>query len=191
MNIIKYSYILSRAVYIDAADGPLTLNFRMPNNLSMRMWEMSVIQLPFEQRAPAGCMQYFRSPRGTLKTLNYAPNGRYLADQDYLLCVRQESGMCSVAYTPCTNDSFRVGQRRQQLGNNGNNTSTAALMTDGEGSGTGPVMASPLTGQRCDDRVLIPCDFEEFITVCIFLFLSLVDKILNDMNHHLLFFFCF
>ncbi|KAF7995730.1 hypothetical protein HCN44_006837 [Aphidius gifuensis] len=143
-------------IYLDVADGPVTLDFILPSTLQSRMWEMSIVQLPFEQRAPAGCLQYFDSTRGLLKTLNFLPNGRYLANQDYLLCVRQEKGMCSIAYTPCTNDSFRIGPMRYSV-------NQTIDMNDAESSGTGN--NDPTTSiRRCNDRVLIPCDFEEFIT---------------------------
>lgn len=32
-----------------------------------------------------------------------------MANQDYRACVRQESGMCSIAYEPCDEQSFRIG----------------------------------------------------------------------------------
>lgn len=126
------------------------------------MWEMRVTQVGFEQRAPAGCLQYHDTPSGTLRTLNYLQNGRYLAEQDHLLCVRQERGMCSIAYTPCSPDSFRIGPPRI----NNFSTNMGGLedqAVNGEGSGTGPILYG--TASRCRDRVLIPCDFEEFITV--------------------------
>lgn len=161
------------------------------------MWEMRVVQLGFEQRAPIGCLQYFRSLNGTLRTFNYLPNGRYLAEHDYLLCVRQERDMCGIAYQPCTRDSFRIGPNRSQdTSNTTNNTVPAMIATNGgnasavnlnvapanssgtdvvEGSGAGSpeqemvftssVNSVPLVGRRCRDRLLIPCDFEEFITV--------------------------
>lgn len=166
------------------------------------MWEMRVMQLGFEQRAPVGCLQYFRSPNGTLKTFNYLPNGRYLAEHDYLLCVRQDKDMCGIAYQPCTRDSFRIGPGRIQGASNaindvistttattngGNavnlnasiaasaNNSDASDVVEGSGAGSPPVeqemiftsstsSMSPF-GRRCRDRILIPCDFEEFITV--------------------------
>ena len=135
-------------------EGTMSIDFRLPRGLQSRMWEMRIVQLPFAQRAPAGCLQYFQSSNGTLKTLNYLPNGRFLASQDYLICVKQNSGMCSISYMPCTSDSFRIGPSRfERNGTSGN--------TELEGSGSGP---EP-TLQRCRDRVLIPCDFEEFITV--------------------------
>ncbi|XP_012273846.1 uncharacterized protein LOC105696178 [Orussus abietinus] len=144
-------------VYMDIAEGETILDFRLPSTLQSRMWEMSIVQLPFEQRAPAGCLQYFEMPRGTIRTLNYLPNGRYLAGQDHLICVRQEQGMCSISYAPCTPNSFRIGPSRN-MGSSGSDSMEV------EGSGTGPMESGQNSGSRCRDRVLIPCDFEEFIT---------------------------
>lgn len=186
-------------VYVDVGEGnePITLNFRLPSGLQSRMWEMRMVQLGFEQRAPVGCLQYFRSPNGTLRTFNYLPNGRYLAERDYLLCVRQEKDMCGIAYQPCTPDSFRIGPNRaQNMFNTTNNMVPATIATNGgnasainpnvvptnssatdviEGSGAGlpeqemvftsSTNSMPFLGKLCRDRVLIPCDFEEFITV--------------------------
>ena len=137
-------------------DGVMSIDFRLPKGMQSRMWEMRIVQLPFEQRAPAGCLQYFQTPNGTLKTLNYLPNGRFLASQDYLICVKQITGMCSISYAPCTSDSFRIGPPRFESNSTSGNT-------EAEGSGSGPEQ----TTRRCRDRVLIPCDFEEFITVFI------------------------
>ncbi|XP_072751590.1 uncharacterized protein [Anoplolepis gracilipes] len=187
-------------VYVDASEGnePITLNFRLPSSLQSRMWEMRVVQLGFEQRAPVGCLQYFRSLNGTLRTFNYLPNGRYLARHDHLLCVRQERDMCGIAYQPCARDSFRIGPGRSNATSNVNaasatsngNASTSAIaggnlnsiannsnladVVEGSGAGspeqqemvltTGTNSASSPFGGRCRDRILIPCDFEEFIT---------------------------
>ncbi|EZA53674.1 hypothetical protein DMN91_007914 [Ooceraea biroi] len=195
-------------VYVDLSEGnePVTLNFRLPSGLQSRMWEMRVMQLGFEQRAPVGCLQYFRSPNGTLKTFNYLPNGRYLAGHDYLLCVRQERDMCGIVYQPCTRDSFRIGPGEFQDASNvisdvtsttastnvgnasavsltgtsgsANNSDTSSDVLEGSGAGM-PDAGSPieqemvfapstrstfLLERRCRDRILIPCDFEEFIT---------------------------
>ncbi|XP_066588405.1 uncharacterized protein [Prorops nasuta] len=185
-------------VDVDEGDDAVTLDFRLAGGLQSRMWEMRVVQLGFEDRAPAGCLQYFRSANGTLRTLNYLPNGRYLAGQDYLLCVRQEKGMCGISYEACTNESFRIGSERffgdGPAGNtsmtltSGSNGQGPVTGTNGggsqadvgiEGSGAAPVDAQvasaastpgnsvasgPETARACRDRVLIPCDFEEFIT---------------------------
>lgn len=193
---------------MDEDDQPLTLHFRLPGGLQSRMWEMRIVQLDFEQRAPTGCLQYFEGNNGTLKSLNFLSNGRFLANQDYLLCIRQERGMCGISYAPCSPDSFRIGPSRMQSANytsnsnasvadqahttnlttRNNSTDTVGSMnaTDIEGSGSNsmddlltsmntsnpmeqeadPSGGSSVYGQeRCRDRVLIPCDFEEFITV--------------------------
>ncbi|KAI4499385.1 hypothetical protein M0802_005645 [Mischocyttarus mexicanus] len=195
---ISFSLSFTWPVYLDVneADEPVTLDFKLPNGLHSRMWEMRVIQLGFEDRAPAGCLQYYSSPNGTLRTLNYLPNGRFLANQDYLLCVRQEREMCGISYSPCSKDSFRIGtptrlQSRQivtsskvivlgknspsnnltNVSYNDNGNSTGTVQTDllTEGSGSGPdeeetVTTTTVINRRCRDKVLIPCDFEEFIT---------------------------
>lgn len=157
---------------MDIAESGSIIEFQLPSDLQSRMWEMRVIQLPFEQRAPAGCLQFFDSPRGNLKTLNYLPNGRYLANQDYLLCVRQERGMCSISYSPCTSDSFRIGPSRFVAGvGNGTRPSTSSPangdVVEGSGTADTSMTSVPISSRRCSDRVLIPCDFEEFITVII------------------------
>lgn len=54
--------------------------------------------------------------QGTIQTMNYAANGRHLADQNYRACVRQEQGMCSIAYEPCHEGSFRIGQPQTTMG---------------------------------------------------------------------------
>ncbi|XP_032676172.1 uncharacterized protein LOC116846462 isoform X1 [Odontomachus brunneus] len=186
-------------VYVDVSEGnePITLNFRLPSGLQSRMWEMRVLQLGFEQRAPVGCLQYFRAPNGTLRTFNYLPNGRYLAEHDYLLCVRQERDMCGIAYQPCTRDSFRVGPSRSpeisnataiantsgdasaatpvnpNVASGSANNSDVDVVVAAEGSGAGSPeqeivflsgTSPPPFSRRCRDRILIPCDFEEFIT---------------------------
>ncbi|KAK9308041.1 hypothetical protein QLX08_001775 [Tetragonisca angustula] len=188
-------------LYIDLDDDEqsLTLDLRLLGSLQPRMWEMRIVQLGFDQRAPTGCLQYFRGSNGTLKSLNFLSNGRFLANQDYLLCVRQERGMCGISYAPCSPDSFRIGVRRTQLANsttpNANSNSTVRDTNDTgsspngtnveiEGSGSNPMdeagssmntsspteqEVGPSNGavygqERCRDRVLIPCDFEEFIT---------------------------
>ncbi|XP_014222809.1 uncharacterized protein LOC106649735 [Trichogramma pretiosum] len=162
-------------IYVDIGEEPVTINFRLPGSMTSRMWEMSVQQLGFEQRAPAGCLQYARSVNGTLRTLNYLPNGRYLANYDYLICIRQEYGMCSIAYEPCGRDSFRIGSSRRLR----NATTLQQITTeapsifdfDYEGSGASAEQQFSAVGssdgsatKKCRDRILIPCDFEEFIT---------------------------
>uniref|UniRef100_A0A182NFC9 CUB domain-containing protein n=1 Tax=Anopheles dirus TaxID=7168 RepID=A0A182NFC9_9DIPT len=86
----------------------LEMNFAS-RSFAQRLWEIRVSQIPFSQRSPSGCMQYYTGSEGLIQTFNFAENGRYLANQNYRACIRQEKGMCSVAYEPCDDQSFRIG----------------------------------------------------------------------------------
>ncbi|EDW54087.1 uncharacterized protein LOC6613188 [Drosophila sechellia] len=122
---------------VDASTGPsnstptgdrfidisLSLSSRL---LPLRIWEMSVVQIPFSQRAPAGCLQYHTGTEGIMQTFNFAENGRHLANQNYRICVRQELDMCSIMYQPCDEQSFRIGGR---MASRGGGTSEAAATT--------------------------------------------------------------
>uniref|UniRef100_A0A1I8PE50 CUB domain-containing protein n=1 Tax=Stomoxys calcitrans TaxID=35570 RepID=A0A1I8PE50_STOCA len=77
--------------------------------LPTRLWEIRIAQIPFSQRAPAGCLQYFTGTEGVFQTFNFADNGRHLANQNYRICMRQEMEMCSIVYQPCDEQSFRIG----------------------------------------------------------------------------------
>lgn len=91
------------------ADG-VDLTFNMSNKLfERRLWEIRVTQMSFSQKAPTGCLQYYSGLSGIIQTFNFAENGRHLANQDYRACVRQETGMCSIAYEPCDDQSFKIG----------------------------------------------------------------------------------
>lgn len=46
---------------------------------------------------------------GVIQTMNFADNGRHLANQDYNICMRQEVDMCSITYQPCYENSFKIG----------------------------------------------------------------------------------
>lgn len=82
--------------------------------------------------------------------MNFADNGRHLANQDYNICIRQEEGKCSISYEPCHENAFRISP----------NTDNAGLDDDiGSGDGEGRQM------QVCNDRITLPCDSEELIMV--------------------------
>ncbi|XP_030383784.1 uncharacterized protein LOC115631218 [Scaptodrosophila lebanonensis] len=93
-----------------AADQLIDINLNFSNRfLPIRLWEIRVAQIPFSQRAPAGCLQYHTGVEGIMQTFNFADNGRHLANQHYRICVRQETDMCSIMYQPCDEQSFRIG----------------------------------------------------------------------------------
>ncbi|KAL5279938.1 hypothetical protein ACFFRR_004140 [Megaselia abdita] len=91
----------------------LSLNFSdryLPN----RLWEMRISQIPFSQKAPLDCRQYYTGMEGVVQTFNFADNGRHLANQNYRICIRQETGMCSIVYQPCDERSFAIGRTRRR-----------------------------------------------------------------------------
>ncbi|XP_073961375.1 uncharacterized protein [Choristoneura fumiferana] len=102
----------------EAGDLPSTastrLSVRMRGADMPRLWLLRLAQMPLAHAAPHDCRQYYTANNGTIKTFNYAVNGRYLADQEYKACVRKNKGMCSVRYSPCDNRSFRIGTQGDQ-----------------------------------------------------------------------------
>ncbi|KAG4081138.1 hypothetical protein HA402_011983 [Bradysia odoriphaga] len=124
----------------EVSDIELFMNFT-DRFASTRLWEIRVAQIPFSQRAPSGCLQYFTSPSGIIQTFNFAENGRHLANQNYRACVRQEIGMCSISYEPCTEQSFRIGQRNPA--NTDNMQDTQSVSMDTVGSDVTSMMTEP------------------------------------------------
>lgn len=147
-------------------DG-IELNINMPNKgFVSRLWEIRVSQIPFSQRAPAGCFQYFQGINGIIQTFNFATNGRHLANQNYKSCVRQETGMCSIGYEPCDDQSFRIGQNpstgSQGQGGNGGlfgmdsifGTMQGIFGTGDQGlGGANPVQADGVNGIQADSPI--------------------------------------
>ncbi|XP_019551609.2 uncharacterized protein LOC109421544 [Aedes albopictus] len=102
----------------DDEEIELLMNFS-PRSFTQRLWEIKITQIPFSQRAPSGCMQYYTGLEGVIQTFNFAENGRHLANHNYRACIRQEKGMCSVAYEPCDDQSFRIGNPLSDGGGSG------------------------------------------------------------------------
>ncbi|XP_034667961.1 uncharacterized protein LOC117901360 [Drosophila subobscura] len=124
LNVSSSSNATTGDRFIDIS---LSLSNRL---LPLRIWEMSVVQIPFSQRAPAGCLQYHTGLEGVLQTFNFAENGRHLANQNYRICVRQETDMCSIMYQPCDEQSFRIG------GGGRMSSGTTAFSLNDDGGGT-------------------------------------------------------
>ncbi|GLV34912.1 uncharacterized protein CBL_09392 [Carabus blaptoides fortunei] len=181
-------------VYFDVENvkGPVSISMKLKKRSVSRLWEVRVTQIPFSQRAPSGCLQYHTGKTGVLQTMNFAENGRHLANQDYMICMRQEKGMCSIAYEPCDENSFKIG-----AGNGGSNNGSTG--TGGGVGSMGGTMGSPgmpsimdtmqqiMSGMqpgmnpemveefgsgdgsvesrsdRCSDRIIMPCDSEDVI----------------------------
>lgn len=135
-----------------------------PKKSVFRLWEVRIIQVPFTERAPAGCLQYHTDSSGVIQTMNFAENGRHLAEQEYTICTRQNEGMCSIAYEQCDENSFRIGPNNGGSMSMNNATGAGQEMADdvagsGDGGGEGRSM------DVCSDRITIPCAFEDFMKV--------------------------
>lgn len=63
--------------------------------------------------------------------------------------------MCSIVYEPCDENSFKIGP-----------PGSGQLLNDDEGSGFSSD-TSVGRADECNDRIVMPCDSEEFITVSI------------------------
>lgn len=50
----------------EVSDIELFMNFT-DRFAATRLWEIRVAQIPFSQRAPSGCLQYFTSPNGIIQ----------------------------------------------------------------------------------------------------------------------------
>ncbi|XP_059485302.1 uncharacterized protein LOC132202413 isoform X2 [Neocloeon triangulifer] len=97
--------------YFDVEDDNVDLTIKLARDHINRFWDIRITQIEFQDRAPAGCLQYFTETSGVLQTMNFADNGRHLADQDYNICIKQSDSMCSIMYEPCDQNSFKIGPR--------------------------------------------------------------------------------
>lgn len=55
----------------EVSDIELFMNFT-DRFAATRLWEIRVAQIPFSQRAPLGCLQYFTNPSGIIQVLHIA-----------------------------------------------------------------------------------------------------------------------
>ncbi|XP_057652599.1 uncharacterized protein LOC130891716 [Diorhabda carinulata] len=129
----------------------IKISMKLNRKAVNRLWEVKITQIPFSQRAPAGCLQYFEGSTGVVQTLNFAENGRHLANQDYNICIRQEEEMCGIVYEPCHENAFRISA------NNGND--------DGD-LGSGDFVDSSEGGQMetCEDKITVPCESDDLLS---------------------------
>lgn len=129
----------------------IKISMKLDRKAVTRLWEVRITQIPFSQRAPAGCLQYFEGLTGVVQTMNFAENGRHLANQDYNICIRQEEEMCSIIYEPCHENAFKISS------NNGNDDSDL-------GSGDFVDNSEGRQMEACGDKITVPCDSDELLT---------------------------
>ncbi|KAF7281515.1 hypothetical protein GWI33_004595 [Rhynchophorus ferrugineus] len=149
-------------VYFDVEnlDQNVEITMTLSKKAVTRFWEVIVTQIPFTQRAPPGCLQYHEGDRGLIQTMNFADNGRHLAEQDYTICVRQELNMCSIIYEPCHENAFRIAPNSEI---DDIDLDVEPSLEDGEGSGEIDFEEAARALELCNDKIVLPCDSEELI----------------------------
>lgn len=87
-------------VYVDANTGCNDLVFQLGATgigatVATPSWEIKITQYScsFNNLAPSGCTQYyFGATTNTVQSFNF--NSEHLANQDQVICVRRERGLC-------------------------------------------------------------------------------------------------
>ncbi|CAG0925081.1 unnamed protein product, partial [Notodromas monacha] len=70
-----------------------------------RKWKIEISQIPCgEYVAPSGCLQYFTSLLGSVKSFNF-DGSLHLAHQRYSICVRMEPGFCTIEWSPAMDEN--------------------------------------------------------------------------------------
>ncbi|XP_059097260.1 uncharacterized protein LOC131891648 [Tigriopus californicus] len=111
-------------MYVDMgclASDTASLDFNFDAQTSARMWEIKVTQIPCNTAGhptASGCLQYHVGLTGRLTTFNFIPtNDNHLRNQQYSICIRQESGMCCIQYSECEDaNSFTLDQKNDNKG---------------------------------------------------------------------------
>ena len=98
--------------------GPSQLSIVMDTTTtttSSRTWQMRIYQHECRSQvlAPNGCLQYYQGASGQIQSFNYKvdvqndqPN--HLANLNYAICIRMESGFCGIRYAQVDNFSFTL-----------------------------------------------------------------------------------
>jgi len=107
-----------------------TVNINTAAAIGARMWKILVRQIECNDvnLPPAGCLQYHTGLAGQITSFNgaLAANAQQMiVNQNYLICIKQADGMCSVTYREArvstgaigaTIDSFNVGAEEAAAG---------------------------------------------------------------------------
>ncbi|XP_076359106.1 uncharacterized protein LOC143251747 [Tachypleus tridentatus] len=93
-------------MYIDFPEiDEIPLIFMTSVAENQRLWNIRVTYIKNESplRAPNGCLQYHTGVTGRSSSFNFdgpaSDISRHLANQNYAVCVRQETGYCSIRWT--------------------------------------------------------------------------------------------
>ncbi|XP_018017356.1 uncharacterized protein LOC108673974 isoform X2 [Hyalella azteca] len=96
-------------LYMDVTPTFGSVNIKIDTTSVGKKWNIVVTQIKCDSvnKAPTGCLQYYTSTTGTIKSFNYdtslataAPTATtQLIDQRYKACIKSQAGYCSVAYS--------------------------------------------------------------------------------------------
>ena len=119
-SIFFHFFPLGYHIYLETgrSTSAQTLAFTIASTTGVT-WKIRVSQIecfaPY--KAPSDCYQYFTGVSGNVQTLNFA-GGVVLRNQQYLSCIRQESGYCGIEWKPTqssTTVTFDLGQANAQI----------------------------------------------------------------------------
>lgn len=97
-------------LYLDSARASTaaTITVNVPV-ATTQTWRIKVAHIECNSRfaAPGGCLQWFMGNSGTVTSFNFDGTSTYvtggnLHNQDYAVCFRQETGMCSIQFAQST-----------------------------------------------------------------------------------------
>lgn len=141
--------------------GLINLQFMLRGQFN-RKWNIHVEQLACDSRdlAPPHCLQYYEGTQGTIKSFNYdSHEGRdsspstvegYPNNIDYIVCIRKETGFCSIAYEFMSDSSG--GLWPFSVGPTAHGTSGGLMMGEPDTGREGPEVRSM---NNCDDDYLV------------------------------------
>ncbi|KAH9412999.1 hypothetical protein DERP_013981 [Dermatophagoides pteronyssinus] len=136
-----------------------------------RKFDIHIEQIDCGSRktAPAHCLQYYEGTQGTIKSFNYDTdeltnrndlsnvlNEGYPNNVDYMICIRKETGFCSISYEFMSDQSGAVFPFSVGLSTNQFSKRIGLHQTDdyGQWTTTGKMYSTVQTTQ-CDDDYLI------------------------------------
>jgi len=115
-----------------------TVNIDTAGVTDARMWKILVRQIECNDvnLPPAGCLQYHTGLAGQITSFNGALTAnaqRMIINQNYLICIKQADGMCSVTYREARLSAAVIGATIDAF-----NVGVAPGMPAGAGQTTGP-----------------------------------------------------
>ncbi|XP_076311031.1 uncharacterized protein LOC143225463 isoform X2 [Tachypleus tridentatus] len=139
-------------VEVGSSSGPFSVRIITSNVTYSRKWKIRVSQIFCNSinKAPPGCLQYYSGTTGLFQSFNYGnqnPEKGYLANLNYAICFRRETGMCVTNFSPEGNVQLQCGTEYFAINNmkycNINDAPFASAVS-------GPIIVSVLTDELHD-----------------------------------------